>query len=82
MEAMGLTVECYSGRKADERPVRFWLDGKLHQVVAVLDEWYEPESISFNVRADDGKLYVLRQQTSMPERTWDLVSFHRTGHNR
>ena len=27
MEEMKLEVECYSGRKADERPIRFRLDG-------------------------------------------------------
>ena len=46
---MNLTVECYSGRKADERPVRFCL-GVKHQVEAVLDQWYDPESISYKVQ--------------------------------
>jgi len=39
------------------------------------DQWYEPESISYKVRADDGNLYILRQKTSMPDGTWELVSF-------
>jgi hypothetical protein len=34
-----LNVECYSGRKADERTVRFWLDSKLYRVETVLDQW-------------------------------------------
>jgi len=42
---MKLSVECYSGRKADERPARFWLEGKEYRVEAVLDQWYDPESI-------------------------------------
>ena len=75
MELMKLNVECYSGRKADERPVRFWLEGRQYVIRAVLDQWYDPESIFYKVRADDGNLYVLRQETSMPEGTWDLVSF-------
>src|SRR5229473_4756068 len=29
----------------------------------------------YMVRADDGNLYVLRQQTSTPDGMWDLVSF-------
>ena len=49
MKAMKLTVECYSGRKADEHPVRFFLDGREYRVEAVLDQWYEPESISYKV---------------------------------
>ena len=72
---MKSTVECYSGRKADERPVRFWLGGRPYQVELVLDQWYDAESISYKVRADDGNLYVLRQQTSMPNGTWEGPGF-------
>lgn len=77
MELMKLKVECYSGCKADERPIRFRLEGKQYVVEAVVDQWYDPESIFYKVRADDGNLYILRQQTSTPEGTWDLVSFRR-----
>jgi len=55
---MKVLVHCYSGRKADERPVRFCLDG--HVVAEVLDQWYGPEDILYKVRADDGGLYVLQ----------------------
>jgi hypothetical protein len=41
----------------------------------VLDQWYDPKSISYKVRADDGNLYILRQETSTPDGTWELVSF-------
>ena len=78
MKPMKLSVECYSGRKADERPVRFWLEGELYHVQRVLDQWYDPEHIFYKVRADDGNLYILRQQTSTLDRTWDLVSFRQT----
>ena len=75
-----MTVECYSGQQADERPVRFRLDGKQYSVEAVLDQWHDPEGIFFKVCADDGNLYILRQQTSRPVGAWDLVSFRqRTG---
>ncbi len=72
----------YSGRKADERPVRFWLDGKQYQVEAVLDQWYDPQGIFYKVRANDGNIYIIRQQTSTPDGTWDLVSFRRTDQER
>jgi hypothetical protein len=72
---MKLTVECYSGRKADERPVRFSLGVRRYEVEAVLDQWYEPESISYKVRADDGNIYILRQRTSRPDGKWELISF-------
>ena len=72
---MKLDVECYSGRKAEERPLRFRMDGRQYTVEDVLDRWYEPESISYRVRADDGNLYILRHQTSVPDGAWELVSF-------
>jgi hypothetical protein len=75
MFIMHLDVECYSGRKAEERPVRFSLAGHVYVVEEVLDQWYGTESTFFKVRADDGNLYILRQQTSAPDGVWDLVSF-------
>jgi hypothetical protein len=74
-----LRVECYAGRKADERPIGFWLEARHYLVEAVLDQWYDPESIFYKVRADDGNLYILRQWTSTPDRSWDLVSFRLSG---
>jgi hypothetical protein len=79
MNPMKLNVECYSGRKADEWPLRFWLGERQCLVEAVLDQWYDPESVFYKVRADDGNLYILRQRTSTPDGTWELVSFRRAG---
>ena len=72
---MKLDVDCYAGRKADERPLRFRMEGKQYQVEEILDQWYGPDGIFYKVHADDGNLYILRQQTSTPEGVWDLVSF-------
>jgi hypothetical protein len=82
MNPMNLSVKCYSGRKADERPVRFCLGGRQYQVETVLDQWYDPENVFYKVRADDGNLYILRQQTSMPDGAWELVSCRQTGEVR
>ena len=78
MKAMKLTVECYSGRKADERPVRFFLDGRAYRVEAVLEQWCDPASISYKVRGDDGNLYLIRHRTAIPDGEWELVSFRQT----
>jgi hypothetical protein len=72
---MKLEVESYSGRKADERPVRFRLGGHEHLVEEVLDQWYGPSDNYFKVRADDGNLYVLRRETSTSDGLWHLESF-------
>jgi hypothetical protein len=37
---MKLQVECYSGYKAEERPVIFRIDGHEYRVEEVLDQWY------------------------------------------
>jgi hypothetical protein len=65
---MKLDVGCYSGHNADERSVRFTLDAEQYFVEAVLDQWYGPRSVYFKVRADDGNLYMSRQQTSTFDR--------------
>jgi hypothetical protein len=70
---MKLRVECYAGRKADERPVRFQLDDRDYLVEEVLDQWYGPDDTFFKVRADDRNLYILRRNTSRDE--WTLESF-------
>ncbi len=68
-----LEVDCYSGYKVDERPVRFRLEGREYRIEEVLDQWREPDSNFFyRVRADDGRIYVLRQNCT-PEAFWDLV---------
>ena len=59
---MKLRVECYSGNKADERPVRFYLGEQLRMVEEILDQWYGPNDIFFKVRADDGNLYILARE--------------------
>ena len=72
---MKIRVECYAGGKADERPVRFQLGDRVFVVEAVVDRWYGPDDAYFKVRADDGNLYILRQNTSTAERDWSLESF-------
>jgi hypothetical protein len=79
---MKVEVECYAGRKADERPVRFRLDRNEYLVEEILDQWYGPEKAFYKVRADDGNLYILSRQTSMPDGLWDLVSFRKQPEQR
>ena len=75
MGEMKLEVDCYSGRTADERPVRFRFEHCQYMVEEVLDQWYGPQDAFYKVRADDANLYILRRETSTPESTWHLVSF-------
>ena len=75
---MKLEVECYSGRKADERPVRFHLEEHTYVVEELLDQWYGPDDIFYKLLADDD-LYILKKQSSTPEGAWSLVSFRKLG---
>jgi hypothetical protein len=70
---MKLRVECYSGAKADERPVRFQMGERHYMVEELLDQWYGPDDVFFKVRTDDCNLYILRRNTSADE--WMLESF-------
>jgi len=72
---MTVHVECYSGFKADERPLRFRLGERWLAVEDVMDRWYDPDAIYFRVRADDGCVYILRHRER--EGAWTLESFRR-----
>jgi hypothetical protein len=48
-------------------------------VEEVLDQWYGPEHVFFNVRADDRNVYILRHETPEPDGSWELVSFRKFG---
>ena len=72
---MILRVECYAGRKGDERPIRFCLDEREYMVEELIDQWYGPDDAFFKVRADDGNLYILRRTMSAAEAEWSLEAF-------
>jgi hypothetical protein len=66
-------VQCYSGAKAEERPVRFELDGREYMVEEIVDQWYGPDHTFFKLRADNGNIYILRHSTKGD--VWALESF-------
>lgn len=76
--SLALKVECYSGYKADQRPLRFTplsQGGRNYQVVETLDQWYGEGYQCFKIRADDGNIYILRH--SETDDGWTLDSFRR-----
>ncbi len=68
-----IRVECYAGHRADERPLRFTLRGRLFEVAEVEDRWYSPGATYFRVRSDDGNYYILRHDEGMD--IWTLDAF-------
>ncbi len=72
---MTIQVECYSGYKADERPVRFRLGERWMEVEDVQDRWYDPDATFFRVKAGDGATYVLRHAEIAD--LWTLEAYRR-----
>ncbi len=68
-------IKAYSGRTADERPIRCRLEDCQYMVEEVLDQWYGPQDAFYKIRAGDGNLYILRRETSAPDGPWHLESF-------
>ena len=62
-----IEVECYSGHRANERPVAFTLQDRRFEVDEIVDRWYEggltpgrPELRYFKIRTTEGQLFLLR----------------------
>ena len=66
-------VECYSGHKAEERPVRILFEGQTLEIADVEDRWYSPGATYFRVLAESGDRYVLRHDDAQD--VWSLTAF-------
>ena len=74
---MLIQVESYSGYRADERPLRFTMAGRVYGVVEVEDRWYSPRAMYFRVIASDGNRYVLCHDEEVD--VWKLEAFRASG---
>lgn len=72
-----IRVECYSGQRADERPLRFFAGANTYAVENVDDKWYSPEATYFRVTANDGNVYVLRHDETND--VWTMEAFRAKG---
>ncbi len=70
---MQVVVEAYSGYKSNERPLRFRLGSRWHEVREVTDRWHSPEAVYFKVVTDQGDHYILRLDEGTGE--WSLRAF-------
>lgn len=66
-------VVCYSGYKADERPVRILFEARTLEIAEVEDRWYSPGATYFRVRVQNGERYVLRRDDAQD--VWSLTAF-------
>ena len=68
-----ILVECYSGYKADERPIRLKLTDGAKEIVAIEDRWYSPGATYFRVVVDDGDRYLLRHEEAQD--VWSIAGY-------
>ncbi len=66
-------VHCYSGYKANERPVSFSIGDKVLTVEKLIDKWHGPDYAYFKLLADDGNLYILKYEEGKDK--WELGFF-------
>jgi hypothetical protein len=72
-----ISVECYAGYRADQRPLKFTLGDQVFQVEEIEDQWYSPSATYFRILADDGNVYVLRHDEANDR--WRLEAFRSGG---
>lgn len=66
-------VQCYSGHKAEERPLRILFEGQTLEIEEIEDRWYSPGATYFRVLAEGGDRYVLRHDDVQD--VWSLTAF-------
>ena len=80
-----IEVECYSGYRANERPVAFNFQGRRWEVAEIIDRWHEggvhpsqPALEHFKVRTTEGGLFLLRYNSLLD--AWTLRIPPKTAH--
>ncbi|MBN2283332.1 MAG: cytoplasmic protein [Deltaproteobacteria bacterium] len=78
-------VECYSGHRANERPLAFVHRGRRYEVAHIVDRWYEggtspdrPVQDYFKVETAGGERFILRY-TSLFD-AWSVLVTGHEGH--
>lgn len=80
-----IEVHCYSGYKADERPIALVFRDRRLAVVKVVKSWFEEDvepgkgtKTFFRVKADDDRAYVIFHDQRSDE--WFLDQGHQNKH--
>jgi hypothetical protein len=73
MREQVVQVECYSGYRADERPLKLKFGARAMEIVAIEDRWYSPGATYFRVVAEDGDRYLLRHEEAQD--VWSLSGY-------
>ena len=80
-----IEVECYSGHKANERPVAFTFQNNRWEIEEIIDRWYEgglhpsePALDYFKVRTREGRIFLLRYNSLFD--AWSIRIPAKTAH--
>jgi len=65
-----IKVSCYSGYRANERPINFTVRGRNLLVEEIIDRWYGVNHSYFKILANDQKIYLIRYDQD--EDLWTL----------
>lgn len=65
-----IQVSCYSGYKANERPISFTVRGRKLMVERIIDRWYGVDHSYFKILANDQKIYLIKY--NQDEDLWTL----------
>jgi hypothetical protein len=74
-ELLEIAVECYAGYRGEQTPRAIVLDDRRVAVAEILDQWLAADHRYFKLRADDGHVYIVRQEVESG--TWTLTMFQR-----
>ena len=73
---MKICVYGCPGRGGESEPHVFYLGARRLPVVAILDRWRDSSYCYFEVKADDGRCFLLRH-TPVSDH-WELAAVYRT----
>jgi len=65
-------VECYSGSRAEEYPLRFYHEGRQIEVSRIIKQWQTPNSRWFKILGDNGFNYTLVYE--QPADKWQIIT--------
>jgi hypothetical protein len=70
-----VTVESYAGSRAEEHPLRFYIDKRKINIITIEKRWLSPGYRCFKVLGNDSCCYVLEYNISQD--TWSLLTVNR-----
>jgi hypothetical protein len=73
---MKICVYGCPGRGGQAEPHVFYLGARRLPVVAILDRWHDASHRYFEVKADDGRCFLLRHAPATDH--WELAGVYRT----